>query len=282
LTHARVEADPSQIEQVLMNLVVNARDAIRGEGRVTVEVEVCEVGSGSPPHAPELAPGRHVVIGVSDTGEGMDEETQEHIFEPFFTTKPQGSGTGLGLSTVFGIVKQSGGSIRLFSEPGHGSSFRIYLPVCEQREFNPERPPCRPPHRGTGRILVVEDDVQLRKVVVAILRSAGYEPIAPLGPVEGLAIAKQCGDDIALLLTDVMMPQMTGIQLADALKKAGSPMPVLFMSGYAEDSVVQHGVLQRGINFIPKPLTPEKLLQAVRDVLVDTAVNEQAPNDPSG
>lgn len=268
---ARIRIDPGQLEQVLMNLVVNARDAIDGEGHITVEAGLTQLDDSYAAAHRDVTPGPHVVIAVSDTGSGMDEETQKHIFEPFFTTKGQGQGTGLGLSTVFGIVKQSGGTIWVYSELGHGTTFKIYFPATDAplTVDEPEAPPST--QRG-GLILMVEDDSQLRKMLGTALEQAGYTVLAPTGPVEALAVAKRRANEISLLLTDVVMPQMTGKQLADALLTAGCDFPVLYMSGYTENSIVHHGVLDEGVNFLAKPVTPERLTVAVARAIGSHAV----------
>jgi len=263
-TDARVHADPTQVEQVLINLVVNARDAISGPGCITIESETIVVDATQSNEDADLMPGRYAMIAVSDTGNGIAPDVQAHVFEPFFTTKPQGAGTGLGLSTVFGIVKQSGGSVSLFSEPGHGTTFKVFFPTTT-RPITQDEPASVPPRQASGEtVLVVEDEAQLRRMLVSVLEEFGYRAVAPAGPVEALSIAREKVDEIALVLTDVVMPQMTGRQLADALASEGSPIPILFMSGYTEDSIVTRGVLDDGVNFLPKPITPERLRAAVQ------------------
>lgn len=260
--------DPGQMEQVLLNLAVNARDAMPNGGRLTIETMNVVLDQDYVQHHPEASPGPHLLLTVSDSGHGMSREIQSHLFEPFFTTKPQGKGTGLGLSTVYGIVKQSGGTIWVYSEPGQGTTFKVYLPQATAAEEAP--PPVRVPSsqfHGTETILLAEDDPQVRNVVSAILRRAGYHVIESTNGGEALLICEQHGGTIQLLLTDVVMPKMNGRQLADRLRVIRPALKVLFMSGYTENVVVHHGVVDSGIEFLQKPITAETLLPKVREVL---------------
>jgi CheY-like chemotaxis protein len=264
----QVKADPGQVEQVLMNLVVNARDAMPGGGKLTIEtanVNLDEAYAGS--HL-SVEPGQYVMLAVSDTGCGMDARTQSQIFDPFFTTKEQGKGTGLGLATVYGIVKQSGGYIWVYSEVGKGTTFKIYLPQssCEAGDLNPQLQPVQTP-TGTETVLLVEDDIQVSKFAAQVLGELGYSVIIASNGKEALEAASRVGREIDLVLTDVVMPQMGGKQLADELKWGNPTTSVLFMSGYTEDAIVQHGILSPGITFLHKPFTPGELARKVRQVL---------------
>ncbi len=260
--------DPSQIEQVILNLVVNARDAMPRGGKLTIET--CDVELDGDYAAGHLGvtPGHYVVLSVSDTGVGMDTSTRDRVFEPFFTTKPTGRGTGLGLSTAYGIVRQSGGTIWLYSEPGKGSVFKVYLPRADG-SARPLMSSVPPPttHRGTETVLLVEDDEQVRGLAAAVLRRHGYQVLqAPSGG-DAIVICEQHLGPIALLLTDVVMPHMSGRELWERLQVLRPSMKVLFMSGYTDDAVVRHGVLESELAFVQKPLVPHSLLARVRQVL---------------
>ncbi|MFH1122871.1 MAG: ATP-binding protein, partial [Pseudomonadota bacterium] len=261
--------DAGQLEQVIMNLVVNARDAMPKGGRLTIET--ANVGLDEHyfrEHGLEPITGPFVMLTVSDTGIGMDKETQSRIFDPFFTTKEMGRGTGLGLATAYGIVKQAGGYIWVYSEPGQGATFKIYLPRAEGIEETAEAQ-LPPPEKitGTETILVVEDDEMLRGVIERMLREYGYRVLMAKDGKEATEISEGHVGDIALLLTDVVLPGQGGKELADALLKVRSEMKVLFMSGYTDNAIAHRGVLEPGLHFIPKPFSPEALARKVREAL---------------
>jgi two-component system, cell cycle sensor histidine kinase and response regulator CckA len=262
-----VHADRSQLEQVIMNLVVNARDAMPRGGKLTIETSnaVLDEEYASSHHG--VTAGSYVMLAVTDTGSGMTKETILRIFEPFFTTKEAGKGTGLGLAMVFGIVKNSGGSVWVYSEVGIGTTFKIYLPRVDA-PVEPARPRPSPASlAGTETILLVEDDVHVRTVAAAILRASGYLVVIVEDTSNAIEIAAAYPDPIHLLLTDVVMPNMSGPELAAALLETRPEMRVLCMSGYTDDSIVRHGVIDGNIAFLQKPLTPDALRRRVRDVL---------------
>jgi two-component system, cell cycle sensor histidine kinase and response regulator CckA len=264
---AKIRADPTQVLQVLLNLVVNARDAMPEGGLLTVEAFRATVEENQAADRLDLRAGEYTVISVSDTGHGMDAATRSRIFEPFFTTKGPGGGTGLGLATVFGIVQQSGGSIWVKSEPGRGSAFKVYFPRMDEPADRPLAQP-RPAHvLRRGVILISEDDEQVRILVHDILVRAGYEVLSAAHPMQALELAQRFQGHIDLLITDVMMPGMTGTVLARKLQELRLDLPVLFTSGYTEDAIVHQGVLAEGVHFLAKPITPERLLTAVLEVL---------------
>jgi len=264
---AKVRVDPGQMEQVFLNLIVNARDAMPKGGRIVVEITDVYLDARGAAGLDGVKPGRHVRLSVTDTGEGMDADTQARVFEPFFTTKGQGKGTGLGLSTVFGIVKQSGGDIRVTSEPSRGTTFELYLPETE--DASSSRPPAAKPEpvRGAETILLVEDEAQVRAVTKRILTKNGYHVLDAASGADALALAQRFEGAIHLLLTDVVMPKMSGRELAERLAARIPLCRTIFMSGYTDDAVVRHGVLNSEVAFIQKPITMDALLARVREVL---------------
>jgi len=264
-----VKADPGQVEQIIMNLVINARDAMPGGGKVIIETANADLDEDYVrAHDVSLQPGPYVMLAVSDTGTGMDEETRSNIFEPFFTTKEVGKGTGLGLSTVYGIVKQSGGYIWVYSEPGQGTTFKIYLPavVGETVQRKKEQPPADD-LTGSETILVVEDDDALRNLGREILERQGYRVLDAGNGIEALRISEEHRGQIHLMITDVVMPKMGGKKVADRLQQLYPQMKVIYMSGYTDNSIAHHGILAPGLNFLQKPFSPEVLARKVREVL---------------
>ncbi len=264
----RVQADPGQMEQVVMNLAVNARDAMPQGGGLTIKTGNAVWDEKYAQAHPEVLPGRYVMLVVSDTGCGMDKATQAQIFEPFFTTKKPGQGTGLGLATVYGIIKQSGGYIYVDSEPGRGSTFRIYLPQVEaaaprrKSQLGISSSP-----GGNETLLLVEDDTAVRSLIKSNLEMKGYKVLEAADGEEALRLAQQHSGPIHLLITDVVMPVMSGRELAERLRPSRSEIKVLYLSGYTDDTVVRHGILQGEVEFLQKPFTPGVLTLKVREVL---------------
>jgi len=264
----RVKADPGQTEQVIMNLLVNAKDAMSEGGKLTIETANVDLDDAYARNHVAVTPGRFVMISVSDTGVGMTPEVRDRVFEPFFSTKEKGKGTGLGLSTVYGIVKQSGGNIWVYSEPGKGTTFKIYLPrVDEPLEKLRGRVEVKEIPRGMETILIVEDEEEVRKLAVRILERQGYKVFEASQGLDAFLIAEGYEDLIHLLVTDVVMPKMGGRELADRIAEICPEIKVLYMSGYTDNAIVHHGVLEEGMEFIQKPFTVEGLAIKVREVL---------------
>ncbi len=263
-----VKADPAQMEQVVLNLAVNARDAMPDGGKLIIETADVELDQDYAATHAGVEPGPYVMLAVTDTGMGMDEETLNHIFEPFFTTKEVGKGTGLGLSTVYGIVKQSGGHIWVYSEPGEGTTFRIYLPRVPTPEEQPfEAKAKRGTLRGSEKVLLVEDEEIVRQLGETVLKRFGYQVLSAKTPAEALELARQHAREVDLIVTDVVMPEMNGAALVEKLQEYTPGAPVIFTSGYTSNAIVHKGVLDKGKEFLQKPYSPELLLQKVREVL---------------
>jgi PAS domain S-box-containing protein len=267
------KVDPGQFEQILVNLAVNARDAMPEGGKLTIETGNMTLDAEYAAHHADVIPGEYVMLAVSDTGMGMSAEIQRHVFEPFFTTKDPGKGTGLGLATCYGIVKQSGGHIWLYSEPGQGTTFKIYLPRVRKttetvaaQEILTKKP------GGTETILLVEDEPSVRDIALHALREQGYTVLEAVNGVEALQVVRAYNDRIALVVTDVVMPHMGGRELVEQLKATRPECMALYTSGYTDNAVVRHGVLDAGTAFLQKPFTPTTLVRRVREVL-DTRTN---------
>ena len=266
-----VRADPGKLEQVIVNLAVNARDAMPDGGRLTIETQNVELDESYVAEHPSVAPGCYVLLSVSDTGVGIDEETRAHIFEPFFTTKARGKGTGLGLATAYGIVNQTGGHIWPYSEPGRGTTMRVYLPRVDVPADPIERTDGVAPEalRGRETILLVEDEAPVRSVTRQLLERNGYTVFEAADGPTALGLVGGANGEVPfdLLLTDVVMPGMSGRELADHLQVSRPHLTVLFMSGYTDDAIVRHGMLERGLAYLEKPFRPPALLRKVRDAL---------------
>jgi PAS domain S-box-containing protein len=263
----RIKADPAQMEQIIMNLAINARDAMSTGGKLTIETANVFLDEGYADHHVAVKTGTYVMLAVSDNGVGMDKETQEHIFEPFFSTKGE-KGTGLGLSTVYGIVKQSGGNIWVYSEPGQGTTFKIYFPRVEEGVVSKKKAEkVMESLKGTETILVVEDESTVRSLINLVLKDNGYTILEASNGPEALSIFYQNKDQINLLLTDAIMPGMNGRELAEQITAANPTIKVLYASGYTDNVIVHHGILEEGINFLQKPFAPSLLLSTVRMIL---------------
>jgi PAS domain S-box-containing protein len=263
----QVNADPGQLEQVLMNLVVNARDAMPKGGTLTIETANVTLDESYVSRHITVKPGQYTLLAVSDNGFGMDEATQARLFEPFFTTKGSGRGTGLGLSTVFGIVKQSGGSVDVYSVPGRGTSVKIYLPRINHPVTADSETLSKAVARGSETILVVEDDEMVRNLVRETLQREGYKVLDAADSVEARRASEKHKTAIHLLITDVVMPKVSGRDLAVELCRRRPEMKVLYMSGYTDSAIVNSGILQREVAFLQKPFTPALLAERVREVL---------------
>jgi CheY-like chemotaxis protein len=263
----RVRVDPGSIEQVIMNLVINARDAMPKGGKLTLETANVVLDEAFAHDHLWAEPGRHVMLAVTDTGAGMDKATMARIFEPFFTTKAKGKGTGMGLSTVFGIVRQSGGTIWVYSEPSHGTTIKVYLPAVDAALDSIVVAEVPTNLHGSETILLVEDDDAVRGVARGILARNGYRVIEARNAGEALLQSEQHAGTIDLLLTDVIMPLVSGPELAARLAPTRPGMKVLCMSGYTDDTIVRHGVLEARVAYLQKPITHDGLATKVREVL---------------
>ena len=263
-----IKGDSGQIEQILLNLALNARHAMPKGGKLTIETANVSLDEAYARTYPDVTPGDYVLLAVSDTGVGMSSEVRAHLFEPFFTTKPAGEGTGLGLATVYGIVKKAGGHVWVYSEPGRGATFKIYFPRASGDADAPPKSRGVPkPRGGTETILVVEDDAAVRAVIARTLRGAGYAVVEAANGAEALLKLQAIGGRADLVFTDLVMPQMGGRELADKIHAEAPAMRILFASGYSENAVVHHGELDAGLQFLAKPFSPEALLRGVRAVL---------------
>jgi CheY-like chemotaxis protein len=265
----RVKVDPGQVEQVVLNLALNAKDAMPRGGKLTIETANVELDETYSRTHVDVIPGRYVMLAVSDTGIGMTPEIKNRLFEPFFTTKEKGKGTGLGLAMVYGIVKQSGGNIWVYSEAGMGTTFKVYLPRVDEpleekkkRKLSEGELP-----RGGETVLAVEDNKDVRRMAAQILRRQGYRVLEAANGGEALLVCEKLKEEIHLLLTDVVMPGMSGQELAQRLSFLRPEMKILYMSGYSDDSIVSYGILNEKVDFIPKPFSLEALVNRVREVL---------------
>ncbi|MFZ2632390.1 MAG: ATP-binding protein [Desulfosalsimonadaceae bacterium] len=265
----RIKADPVQIQQVILNLAINARDAMPHGGKLTIETACLELDElYASEHDLKLNPGSYVMLSISDTGLGMDRETQEKIFEPFFTTKEIGKGTGLGLATVYGIIKQSNGYIWVYSEPGKGTSFKIYMPVIlEELAVSQEKQVSSEMLFGSAAILLVEDEQYVRGLLARVLKQYGYTVIEARDGREALALCDQLVDRLDLIITDVVMPGMSGSELVDSLKKKMPDLKILFMSGYSDKAILHHVTINSEVAFIQKPISPKALGRKVQEIL---------------
>ena len=261
------KADQGQINQIVANLGVNARDAMLEGGRLTIETANVTIDEAYCQGHAGFFPGRFVMLAVSDNGIGMDRETLAHIYEPFFTTKEKGKGTGLGLATVYGIIKQNNGFINVYSELGQGTTFKLYFPQCEEEEEIAEIAVEAPKSLASGTILLVEDEEMVRDLARTILEMIGYTVLVAKTPNEALALCEKGDMDIHLLLTDVVMPQMSGQELKESIEAINPGIKTLFMSGYTANVIAHHGVLDKGINFMQKPFTNDELARKVREVI---------------
>jgi CheY-like chemotaxis protein len=264
----QIKADQGQLEQIIMNLVVNARDALPAGGRISIETAVVELDETYAAVHSEVNAGRYAALTVSDNGTGMSPEVLSRVFEPFFTTKEQGRGTGLGLATVYGIVRQSGGHIQVYSEPGLGTSFKVYLPIVRTEAPPAEAEPSQPLPQGAGEtILLVEDEPAVRGLVRDILEMGGYRVLTASDGENALELSRIHPEAIDVVLTDVVMPGCSGRQLAEQLVQLRPDVKVLYMSGYTDDAVLRNGVLEEGAAFLQKPFTPSALLRKIRGIL---------------
>lgn len=263
-----LKIDPSQIDQILANLCINARDAIRDVGKITIETDNVTLDEAYSEQHAGFVPGQFVLLTVSDNGCGMDRERVDKIFEPFYTTKGVGRGTGLGLSTVFGIVKQNGGFINVYSEPGKGTTFKVYLPRHLGADEQEELKPAVQPPRGQGEtVLLVEDEIALLELGMEMLEGLGYKVLTANTPQQALSLAQEYTGELHLLMTDVVMPEMNGRDLAEQIRAMHPQIKTLFVSGYTANVIVHHGVLEKGTHFLQKPFSLRNLAVKVREAL---------------
>jgi two-component system, cell cycle sensor histidine kinase and response regulator CckA len=263
-----VESDAGRLEQVIMNLAVNARDAMPNGGKLTIETGTVQLSEAYSARQLGVEPGRHVTISVTDTGSGMDEETQSHLFEPFFTTKAAGRGTGLGLATAYGIIRQSGGAIGIISEVGKGTTARIFLPLVEKSAApSAAAPAAARALGGAETILLVEDETRVRKLIADVLQRRGYQVLEATRGEEALRLAAAHEGPIDLAVVDVVMPEMSGPDVVRELAASRPSMRVLYVSGYTEEAIVHHGIQESGAAFLQKPFLPESLAAKVREAL---------------
>jgi two-component system, cell cycle sensor histidine kinase and response regulator CckA len=268
-----VTADPGRLEQVIMNLVVNARDAMPNGGKLTIETGTIQLNESFSARQLGVPAGPHVTVSISDTGIGMDEETQSHLFEPFFTTKGPGRGTGLGLATAYGIIRQSGGAIGMFSQLGSGTTARIYLPLVEDKpQAAPEKTQASAELNGAETILLVEDEARVRKLIVDVLTARGYRVVEATRGEEAIRLCKDHVGEIDLAVVDVVMPEMSGPGVVKQISALRPGTRVLYISGYTDEAIVHHGILESGAAFLQKPFMPNALVRKVREVL-DTRSN---------
>jgi two-component system, cell cycle sensor histidine kinase and response regulator CckA len=263
-----VEADPGRVEQVIMNVVVNARDAMPNGGKLTIETGVVHLGETFSAKHLGVNPGQYVVVSVTDTGTGMDEATQSHVFEPFFTTKERGRGTGLGLATAYGIMRQSGGAIRFESQLGKGTTVRLYLPAARAKApATPEKSANAGPLTGKETILLIEDEARVRKLIVDVLTAKGYRVLEAMRGEEALRMCKTHDGEIDLAVVDVVMPEISGPELVRQMTPLRPGLQVLYISGYTDEAIVHHGIPESGAAFLQKPFLPDALARKVREVL---------------
>ncbi|HUI79369.1 MAG TPA: response regulator [Bryobacteraceae bacterium] len=262
-----VEADPARLEQVIMNLAVNARDAMPNGGKLTIETGFAQLSESFPSRQLGVKPGGYVTISIVDTGVGMDEETQSHLFEPFFTTKNPGRGTGLGLATAYGIIRQSGGAIGFFSELGLGTTARIYLPMSDKRVTSDAAESGSEHLEGSETVLLVEDEARVRKLIVDVLTDRGYKVLEATRGQEAIRICRTHKGNIDLALVDVVMPELSGPDVVKRMAPLKPAMRVLFISGYTDEALIHHGIMRSGAAFLQKPFLPDVLVRKVREVL---------------
>jgi CheY-like chemotaxis protein len=267
---SRIKVDPGQLDQVLMNLAVNSRDAMPRGGKLTIETANVMLSPGYTSTHLDCKSGPHVMLAVTDTGSGMTPDIVSHIFELFFTTKGVGKGTGLGLAMVFGIVQQCGGCIHVYSEPGLGTTFKIYFPAVSDRETHDPVTGAVSGLHGTETILLVEDEDGVRRLAMLTLQKYGYHVLVAADGREALKLISDYSGHIDLVLSDVVMPNISGPEMVEILRDRFTQIKVLFMSGYTDDSVVRHGLLDSQVSFIQKPYTPTRLARKIRDVLDGT------------